>query len=618
MRWKSGACNLAETSENGREDQARYGSVEGEKQGSGGKSPSSSAQATGQKPPFRRSDNFRRGRLLRAVGLSLALLLLAFLAAAEYVARHLGPLLRSSVVATLSQRFHAPVELGSLQASVVKGWGGIEVEGSGLRVLAPANAPVDSGRPLLSLQRFQFRASLTALLHRHLDLAWVSIDGLDLHLPRHRKPGGAGSPPGFIAPKPPIRITLHRIECKDATLSFAPSGPGKAPLTLRIQNLKLTVPEASAGVPGRALLYDAQIINPKPVGDIHATGHFGPWRHSDPRSTQVDGHYTFRNVDLGSIKGIAGTLFSEGDFNGRLDQIEVNGTAGTPDFRLDVSGHPLPLSTTFHAYVDATNGDTTLSSVRALLQHSRFTAQGSIVNIHGQGHDIHLVAHMPDGRIEDLLNLVTRSARPAMVGAVTLDARIHIPPGKERVIQKLEVEGKVNIHDLRFTNAKLQDRIDSLSLRAQGEPKQAAAAQTGASQPQAASQMTVEFSFDQGMLVVPSLNYVVPGGTAQLHGAYFLSAGAFQFLGFVRTQAKASQMVSGWKSVLLLSLNSLFKAPGAGLQLPVSISGEHNTVRFGLDSRGVDEPAAQIAAGLRAAYPSAAAGSPKSSPGVHP
>ena len=609
---------MAETSANGRESEAGCGFVGAEEQGSGGKQPSSSAEASGQRPSSRPLQHSRRGRLLRAIGLSLALLLLAFLVAAEYVARHLGPLLRSSVVATLSQRFHAPVELGSLQASVVKGWGGIEVEGSGLRVLAPANAPVDPDQPLLSLQRFQFRASLAALLHRHLDLAWVSIDGLDLHLPRHREPGGRGRPPEFTAAKPPIRITLHRIECKDATLSFAPSGPGKAPLTLRIRNLKLTVPEASAGVSGRTLLYDAQIINPKPIGDIHATGHFGPWNRSDPRSTPVDGHYTFRNVDLGSIRGIAGTLFSEGDLKGRVDQIEVNGVASTPDFRLDVSSHPLPLSTTFHAYVDATSGDTTLSSVQALLQHSHFTAHGAIVNIHGEGHDIHLVAHMPDGRIEDLLNLVTRSARPAMVGAVTLDARIHIPPGKERVIQKLEAEGTVNIHDLRFTNAKLQDRIDSLSLRAQGEPKEAVAAQTGAGQLQAASQMAVEFSFDQGMLVVPSLNYVVPGGTAQLHGAYFLNAGAFQFVGFVRTQAKASQMVSGWKSVLLMSLNSLFKAPGAGLQLPVSISGEHNTVRFGLDSRGVDEPAAQIAAGLRATYPSPAAGSQKNSPGVHP
>ncbi len=544
-------------------------------------------------------------------------MLFVFFAAAEYVARHLGPLLRSSVVATLSRRFHAPVELGSLQASVVKGWGGIEVEGSGLRVLGPASFPVDSGQPLLSLRRFRFRASLTTLLHRHLDLAGVSIDGLNLHLPRHREPGGAGSPPGLAAPKPPIRITLHRIECRNATLSFAPSGPGKAPLTLRIQSLKLTVPEASAGGPGRALLYDAQIINPKPVGDIHAIGHFGPWNRTDPRSTPVDGHYTFRNVDLGSIRGIAGTLFSEGDFNGRLDQIEVNGVARTPDFRLDVSSHPLPLSTTFHAYVNATDGDTTLTSVQALLRHSHFTAQGSIMNLHGKGHDIHLVAHMPNGRIEDVLSLTTRAAQPAIVGTVTLDARIHIPPGKERVIQKLEAEGTMNLHDLRFTNAKLQDRIDSLSLRAQGEPREAAAAQAGNGQPQATSQMAVEFSFDQGMLVVPSLNYVVPGGTAQLHGAYFLNAGAFQFVGFVRTQAKASQMVTGWKSVLLLSLNSVFKAPGAGLQLPVSISGEHNTVRFGLDSRGVDEPAAQIAAGLRAAYPSPAAGSVKDSPGSH-
>ncbi len=582
----------------------------------------------------RRGRSSRGRRLLRAVGLTLVLLVLLFLAAAEYAARHLGPLLRSSVVATLSQRFHAPVSLGSLQVSVLKGLGGIEVEGRGLRVLSPAAlaAPAPATTPgpvppLLSLQSFRFRASLASLLHRHLDLAWVSIDGLELHLPPHRPPVGPAGPASFVAPQAPIRITLHRIECQNANLYIASSQPGRRPLTFRIQDLKLTVPDSGAPAPAPAdsdasapitansvpaLLYDALLINPKPVGAIHATGRFGPWNRSDPRSTPVDGHYTFSNADLGSIRGISGTLFSTGDFKGVLDRVQIDGTTRTPNFALGARHHPMPLSTTFHAYVDGTTGNTTLTSVQALLAHSRFSAQGSIVNIHGHGHDVRLTAHMANGRIEDVLWLVMKSPRPAMLGALALDARIHIPPGRERVIEKLQLAGTVNIQAVRFTNVKLQDRIDSLSLRAQGKPAQASAAQSSGSgsPPMVASQMTVTFTFDKAMLTVPSLQYIVPGGTAELHGAYFLGVGAFQFVGLVRTQARASQMVTGWKSILLRSLNPLFKAQGAGLQLPVLITGSNNTVHFGLDSRGVNEPVEQIAAGLRTAYPSPATEAP--------
>ncbi|MGC9199530.1 MAG: hypothetical protein ACP5E5_11440 [Acidobacteriaceae bacterium] len=581
--------------------------------------------------------NSSRGRWLRALALTLALLLLAFLAAAEYAARHLSPVLRSSILATLSQRLHAPVELDSIQVSVVKGWGGIQVEGAGLRVLTPvapagagpAPAPaIVSAQPLLSVAHFRFRASLDALLHRHIDLDWVSIDGLDLHLPPHHAPAGGEPQPGRPAPQSPIRITLHHIECRNANLFIASSNPAKQPLTFRIQDLKLTVPDSDASssgspAPGPALLYDAQIINPKPIGAVHATGHFGPWNRNNPRATPLDGHYTFSNADLSSIKGIDGTLFSTGNFYGPLDRIQIDGSTRTPNFSLDVGQHPLPLFTTFHATVDGAGGDTTLTSVHALLSHSRFTTQGTILNIHGQGHDIHLTAHMSNGRIQDLLMLGMKSPQPVMLGTVAFDLRIHIPPGKQRVIEKIQIAGTVNIQGVQFTNVKLQNRINSLSLRAQGQAEQAAAAgQTGRSLPLAASQMNLEFSLDHAMLVVPSLQYLVPGGSAQLHGAYFLNAGAFEFLGHIRTQAMPSQMVTGWKSALLKSLNPLFKAHGAGLQLPVAITGSNNTVRFGLARNPVDEPASLIADDLRATFPSLPPGAPKSNPqnaaGNHP
>ena len=548
-------------------------------------------------PPTHRPHR-TRNRWLAALGITLGVLVIAFVAAGEYVAHNLGPILRSSVVDTLSQRFHSPVELDSLDVSVAKG---LKVEGRGLRIfyLAGPTQPDlqqkmgKAAPPMLSVNHFGFRTSLHALLHLQANIARVDIDGMDLHIPPH---SGAHTP-HITAPNSRIKITVAEIFCKNVNLVIENANPAKDPLSFNIQNLNLT--DVGPGVP---MLYDAYLINPKPIGAIHATGHFGPWHSDDPRSTSVDGHYTFTNADLGSIKGIGGTLSSTGDYAGRLDHITIDGTTNTPDFSLDISDHPVPLETTFHAYVDGTNGDTTLDPVQATLIHSHFTTQGTVVNIHGKGHDINLTVHMPNGRIEDLLALGMKSRPPIMRGNVTLDAKLHIPPGDVRVAEKIQLAGKVHIQGVEFTNPQLQDRIDSLSMRAQGKAGDSKAAGNDL-KPEVASQMTVDFSVGSSLVLVPSLKYEVPGGTAELHGAYLMTGGAYQFLGHISTDAMASQLVTGWKSVLLTPLDPFFRKHGKGLELPVSISGVKGDVKFGLAMHGVDEPAQQIANDLHAPHP---------------
>jgi hypothetical protein len=539
-----------------------------------------------------------RNRWLIGLAAVVGVLLVALAITAEYVARHVGPILRSSVVATLSARFHSPVQLDSLDVSVAKG---LEVQGRGLRIFylaGPTQPDLQQKQgmaapPMLSVDSFSFRTSFRELLHLRANIARVDVDGMDLHIPPH---SGAHTP-HITAPTSRIQITVAKIFCKNVNLVIETSKPDKAPLVFQIQDLKLT--DVGSGQP---MLYDAYVVNPKPVGNVHATGHFGPWHSDDPRSTSVDGNYTFTDADLGTIKGIGGTLSSTGQFTGRLDHITIDGTTNTPNFSLDISNRPVPLETTFHAYVDATNGDTTLAPVEATLLRSHFTAQGTIVSIHGKGHDIDLTVNMPNGRIEDLLELGMKSPTPIMRGAVMLNAKLHIPPGDVRVAQKLQLAGTVHIQAVEFTNAKLQDRIDSLSMRAQGKPGDSKTAGNDR-KPEVASQMAVTFSLGNAMLLVPSLHYEVPGGAAQLVGAYSLNAGAFEFLGHIRTDAEASQMVTGWKSALLKPFDSIFKKNGAGLQLPISISGANNNVHFGLAMHGVDESPQQIEADIRTSQP---------------
>jgi hypothetical protein len=534
-----------------------------------------------------------RNRWITGIAIVLGVFVIAFAFTAEYVARHAGPILRRSVVATLSQQFHSPVQLDSLDISVVNG---LQVHGRGLRILYLAGPTQPdlaqkqglAAPPMLSVNDFTFRTTLSALLHLRANIARVDIDGMELHIPPHDGHHILQQPP-----KSHIAIKVAEIYCRNVTLVIENSDPSKEPLSFVIHNLQLT----DVG-PGQPMLYVADLINPKPVGAIHAFGHFGPWQGDDPRGTPVDGSYTFTHADLNTIKGLGGILFSTGNFSGRLSHITVDGTTNTPDFSLDISGHPLPLETRFHAFVDGTNGDTTLDPVQATLEHSHFTARGVVMNIHGQGHDIAVNVVMPDGRIEDLLQLTMKNEPPAMRGAVTLNAKLHIPPGDVRVARKMELAGSFHINNVEFASAKLQDRIDGLSMRAQGKPKDAKSAEDDR-KPEVTSQMAVNFDLSHGTLDVNSLDYQIPGAHIELQGVELLEGNRFEFKGHVRTDATASQMVTGWKSMLLKPFDGMFKKTGAGLQLPIQITGSHGDFKLGFAMHGAEDSNAQIKADLR-------------------
>jgi hypothetical protein len=536
-----------------------------------------------------------RNRWLAAIAVVAGIFVVALGITAEYVARHAGPLLRSSVVATLSARFHSPVELDSLDVSAVKG---LQVHGRGLRIfyLAGPTQPDLKQKlglpasPMLSVNDFTFRTSLDDLLHLRANIARVDVDGMELHIPPHTGNRVPYVPP----PKTRITLTVAKIYCKNVKLVIETARPDKAPLEFVVQNLELTDVGAN-----RPMLYVADVINPKPIGDVHASGHFGPWRGDDPRGTPLDGQYTFTHADLSSIKGVSGMLSSTGQFEGHLSHITIDGTTSTPNFALDVSGHPVPLETKFHAFVDGTTGDTTLDPVEATLLHSPFTAQGTVMSIHGQGHDIALTVDMPRGRIEDLLQLTMKNEPPAMRGAVTLHAKLHIPPGDVRVVQKMQLSGNFHIQNVEFSSATLQDRIDGLSMRAQGKPEDVKVAGSDRKS-EVSSDMAVTFSQANAEVLVSSLNYQIPGATVQLDGAYLFNGGVFDLRGHVRTTATASQMVTGWKSTLLKPFDDMFKKNGAGVQLPIQINGANGDFKLGFAMHGADETPQQIEADIKA------------------
>ena len=144
-----------------------------------------------------------------------------------------------------------------------------------------------------------------------------------------------------------------------------------------------------------------------------------------------------------------------------------------------------------------------------------------------------------------------------------MKTHILIPPGPVSVSRKMRLEGTFAIHGAEFNDPQMQQKVDAMSMRAQGKPKQANAQDAEV----VASSLTGKFSQADGVIEVSELNYEMPGAQAQMEGKIELVGSTFEFHGKVRTQATASQMTTGWKSLLLSPFDKLLKKNGAGLEL---------------------------------------------------
>src|SRR6202011_5885599 len=247
----------------------------------------------------------------------------------EWGMRQIQPMLRRKVVETLSARFHSPVELDRLELSMSRG---VMVTGGGLRILylagptkpdASPNAP-----PMLTGDRFEFSTGWRELLRPTTRVVSVKVRGLQVRIPPKEERGVAMPDDPKRRGQPRLGIVGDTIECTDAKVVTETSVPGKKPLEFAISRLVLR--DVGAMKPFN---YEAVLVNPKPVGNVRSTGHFGPWQDDNPRDTPLDGSYEFTHADLSSIHGISGMLSSTGKFAGTLGKIGVEGVTETPDFR---------------------------------------------------------------------------------------------------------------------------------------------------------------------------------------------------------------------------------------------------------------------------------------------
>ena len=522
----------------------------------------------------------RRRRWPWIVGF-FALLALALTLEARHFLSHAQPILRARVIESLSARFKTKVELSDLDVSIADG---LNVSGKGLKIFGPTDPnPTEAGvQPLISLQEFQFQTGVLNLFRSPMHVDTVHVKGMVLNIPPRedrRQLNSMGQP----GKKMKMTIMVDKFDCEDTQLIINTYKPGKAPLDFEISHLNMK----EIG-PGQPLQFEATLVNPKPVGDIKSGGTFGPFREDSPRETPVAGDYSFTHADLGTLKGISGILSSTGKYHGTLGKIDVTGITDTPDFRVNISGHPVALHTDFHAIVDGTDGDTYLDPVKARFLHSSLTAQGKVVRVKNPpGHDIELNVVLDRARIEDLLQLGVKTDPPVMSGVVQMKTKMSLTPGPADVANRLKLDGTFKIPAGLFSNQKIQDRIDSLSLRSQGQPKLAQEhAEVGVP-----SELDGSFHLAEGLFTFPLLQFSVPGTHASVAGQYSLDGDTFDFHGRLRLDAKLSQMMTGWKSVLLKPVDPFFSKHGAGTEVPFKVTGTRSEPHFGLDLGHKDDAA---------------------------
>jgi len=481
------------------------------------------------------------------------------------------PILRERVAATLSDRFHSKVELDGFHVSLMSG---LQVSGEGLRLSGETdpNSHQPGIQPVISVAEFRFRTGVMDLFRVPMHVNTVYLKGLSVNLP----PREERAQLKVMIPKGgKMKMVVDKFVCDGAELVINTSRPGKLPLEFDIQGLEMK----TVG-PDQPLHFDAKLINPKPVGTIVSSGSFGPWQAESPRDTPVHGSYSFNHADLGTIKGIGGILSSTGQYDGSLDNIVVNGTTDTPDFRIAISGRPVPLHTDFHAIVDGTTGDTYLQPVRAKLLDTWVLASGSVVRMKDpNGHRVRLDVTIVQGKIDDLLKLAVRTAPPIMTGTVQLKTKFDLPPGELDIARRLRLAGQFQVSQAHFTNDNIQDKVDSLSMRSRGKMKQVQKHILD----NVRSDLSGVFNLTNSVIKFSQLQFEIPGTQVNLTGKYSLDGSHFDFHGKARLNAKLSHMVTGWKSILLRPADPFFSKNGAGTELPIKVSGTKAGPHFGLD-----------------------------------
>jgi hypothetical protein len=508
----------------------------------------------------------RRRIVITTLAIVLAIALVTPLVILHVMAPKIHEALRDRTEEFLRTRFQSQVEFSDFSVALMPR---VEITITGLVMHHKGRTDIP---PLFQINKVTMNASLRSLMKPNPEITFVKVDGLRISTPP-RVPGGKPMLHGTdqdLAKKFPV--TIDQLVADDADIVVL-RADGKTPHEypihhLHLENLNFDQPAD----------FQAILTNALPKGEINSYGKFGPWDAEDPAETPASGDYTFYNADLGTLRGLKGILSSTGKFHGPLDYLSVDGETDTPDFALRTANHPVALHTDFSAIVDGTNGNTYLKSVTAKFLHTTLQVNGEIVDERKdiKSRTIILDAVSHGARVEDLIQLTTKTDKPVMTGDVNLHTKILIPEKNMDLMERLQLQGQFGIDDIQFTNSSTQGKIDSLSRKGQGQPKDMGITDV-------VSEMKGTFGLKSAVVDFSDLNFGVTGANVNLNGTYNLDSEALDFHGQLKLQAKLSQTTTGVKSFFLKAVDPFFKGKDAGTVVAIKITGTKDNPSFGLD-----------------------------------
>ena len=531
-------------------------------------------------------------RKLPIILLSLALLLVVAGGLLAWWLHQLAPMVKARAERIVSERFDADATIDRLEVQLFPS---PHASGYGLVVRKRGR----TGPPFLAVRHFAADADWQTLVgeanHR---VSLIRLDGLVIQIQHgNAKPTAmppdanvqasgqtvsAAPPPEAVEPLAPgdqFPFEIEKVIADGAQLVVLPRDPTKQPLIFDIPKLTLR----SVGL-HKPMSFVATVANAKPPGMVQSTGSFGPWRRASLHSTPLGGDYTFTNANLSVFRGITGTLSSRGKYQGALDRIVVDGTTDTPDFTVSTGQYRVALHTDFHAVVDGVNGNTELDPVAAHFLKTQLVCRGGVEGIVGQpGKTVRLHVTTTYARIEDLLRLCVKAAKPAVMGATSFQTSFVLPPGKEEVMEKLQLNGVFSLPAAQFTDPHVSARIEELSLRSRGIVKKKDQAAQRMEEGMVTSDLSCRMNLANGVATLSDLAFAVPGARIALSGTYGLKSGEIDLHGQARLDARLSHMTTGFKSLLLKLADPFFAKDGAGTVLPIKITGPRDHPEFGLD-----------------------------------
>jgi hypothetical protein len=182
---------------------------------------------------------------------------------------------------------------------------------------------------------------------------------------------------------------------------------------------------------------------------------------------------------------------------------------------------------------------------------------------------------MPKGNLRDLLSLGMKG-QSFMEGQIALKTKIDIPPLNGKVKEKLLLDGRFEITNGRFLQSKIQDQIDTLSRRGQGQPKNMKIDEV-------VHAMAGVFKLEDETITFQNLSFAVPGSGVDLKGSYDIAEDVLDFHGTLKLDAKVSQTMTGWKHWLAKPVDPFFSKNGAGTFLRIQVTGSSKEPNFGRD-----------------------------------